>query len=215
MNELKNGPAGWIALAMMLTLSGMQMNAQEFNAGLFGGMNASQVDRDGYGGYNKLGLSAGAFVNREIGSNFYWQLEIKYGGRGVYHPPDDNGEGFYKTSFHYIELPISLHYLHNEKIQGEIGLSPDVLISFSAYDEQRLKLPSDEKLGGNRRFGLNAFAGICYWVIPPVGVGLRFTYSAVPFYKIGESIRYLDSGDFHNVLSLTVTYKILHPGSGT
>ncbi len=195
----------------MLVFLITQVNAQEFNAGLFGGITASQVDRDGYGGYTKLGLAGGAFVNREFNTNFYWQLEIKYGGRGVYFFSPTNVYDFKKTSFHYIELPLSVHYLHAEKFQGEIGLSPDVLISFAAYDDQRNKVPLEEKLGGNNRFGLNVFAGFHYWFLPTTGVGLRITYSAIPYSKReGASVRYLDSGYFHNVLALTLTYRIGH-----
>ena len=203
--------AGVFCISVVAALTAPPLHAQKFNAGLFGGMNASQVDSDGYGGYNKLGFTAGAFVNREFSKNFYWQLEIKYSAKGVYHPPDENGEGYYKTKFHYFELPFSVHYMHQEKFQGEIGISPDVLINYVAYNDVRNKVPLDTKLGGNRRFGINAFAGVHYWFLPSMGVGIRFTYSVIPFYVIGESVRYLDSGDFHNVLSLTLAYKIVHP----
>ena len=144
-------------------------------------MNASQVDRDGYGGYNKLSFTGGVFVNREFSQDFFWQLELKYGGRGAYYLGEDVVEDFHKTSFRYIELPLSVHYLLKEKVQVELGFSPDVLISFVAYDNQRNEVPLDEPLGGNRRFGLNAFTGLHYWFHPTFGVGLRFTYSVFPF----------------------------------
>lgn len=196
---------------IVLTFLVTPVFAQEFNAGLFGGINGSQVDRDGYGGYTKLGLTGGAFVNREFNTNFFWQLEIKYGGRGAYYFSVNNVYDFNKTRFQYIELPLSIHYLHEGQFQGEIGLSPDVLISFAAYDYQRDKLPQTEPLGGNRRFGLNAFAGFNYWFLPTTAVGLRFSYSVIPYSLRGEaSVRYLDRGYFHNVLSLTMAYKIHH-----
>ena len=202
---------GRVLIILVYLCFGGTLYGQKFNAGLFGGMNASQVDRDGYGGYNKLGITAGAFVNRQISTNFYWQLEIKYGGRGAYYLGENVAEDFHKTIFHYIELPLSVNFLHEEKVQGEIGLSPDVLISFAAFDDQRNEVPLEEKLGGNRRFGLNAFAGINYWFHPTIGVGLRFSYSVIPYsLREGASVRYLDSGYFHNVLSLTVAYRILH-----
>lgn len=184
---------------------------QKFNAGVFGGLNASQVDRDGYGGYTKLGLNGGAFVNREFTADFFWQLELKYGIRGVYHLGDILQEDYRLTHFRYVELPLSVHYLHEEKFQAGIGLSPDVLLSFAAYDIQRNELPQEEKLGGHRRFGLNAFADIHYWFRPALGVGLRFSYSLFPYsLREGASVRYLDSGYFHNVLSLSLAYRIMH-----
>ena len=199
-------------LIAVCMLTGGSLYAQKFNAGIFGGLNASQVDRDGYGGYNKLSLAGGVFVNREFSQNFYWQLELKYGGRGVYYLGDILTEEFRLTRFRYVELPLSVQYLHEEKFQAGIGFSPDVLISFAAYDIQKNELPQEEKLGGNRRFGLNAFAGVQYWLHPAFGVGLRFTYSVIPYsLREGASVRYLDSGYFHNVLSLTASYRIMHP----
>ena len=198
-------------LSLLFTLISGSLYAQSFNAGVFGGINASQVDRDGYGGYNKLSLTGGVYVNRELSKNFYWQLELKYGGRGAYYLGENVVEDFHLTSFRYIELPISINYQFEEKIQVEVGFSPDVLIGFMAYNDQRIEVPLDEKLGGNGRFGLNALAGVHYWIRPSFGVGLRFTYSVVPYsLRDGASIRYVDGGYFHNVLSLTCSYKILH-----
>ncbi|MFH0759284.1 MAG: outer membrane beta-barrel protein [Bacteroidota bacterium] len=202
---------GGICMGSVMILTFSTVGAQEFNAGIFGGMNASQVDRDGYGGYTKLSLTGGAYVNREFSTDFFWQLELKYGGRGAFYVNENVVEDYHKTSFRYIELPLSIHYLMDEKVQVEIGLCPDVLISFVAYDDQRNRVPLEQKLGGNRRFGLNTFAGIHYWFRPTLGVGLRFTYSALPYsLREGASVRYLDSGYFHNVISLTCSYKILH-----
>jgi hypothetical protein len=198
-------------MILLLTLFPAMLMAQEFNAGVFGGMNASQIDRDGYGGYTKLGLNAGVFVNREFTERFFWQLEIKYSARGSYYLGENVVEDFVKTQFRYFELPLSVHYLHAEKFQFELGLAPDVLISFAAYDDQRNEVPQDDPLGDNRRFGLNAFVGVHYWTRANLGFGLRFSYSVIPYsLREGAAVRYLDSGYFHNVLSLSLAYKIIH-----
>ena len=104
-----------------------------------------------------------------------------------------------------------MHYLVKEKAQMELGLSPSVLLGFQAYDNQRNQVPLKEPLGGNRRFGLEGFAGVHYWLHSTVSIGLRFTYSVLPYaLREGAAVRYLDSGYFHNVLSLTASYKFLH-----
>ncbi len=211
MSRLKSNSRSVAILLFLMALPLGEIWAQEFNLGVFGGLNATQVDRDGYGGYNNLGLTAGVFVNRSLGKDFYWQLELKYGHRGAYYLGENVVEDYHKTSFQYIELPLSVQYLHMEKYQFGIGLSPDVLLKFVAYDDQRNEVPLEEELGGNRRFGLNAFAGFQYWFHPTIGVGLRFTYSVIPYsLRDGASVRYLDSGYFHNVLSLTAAYRIMH-----
>jgi hypothetical protein len=193
---------------IVVALNSQSLNAQEFNAGIFGGVTASQVDGDTYGGFNKIGLTAGAFVNRELDYNIYWQLEIKYVSRGAYenYGPDD--PRIYKTSYHYLELPLSVHYLFDGKIQAEIGISPEVLISYASFDEYG-KIENDP--AENRPFGLSAFAGIYYWFIPSTGVGLRYTYSAIPFRDPQEWHNAMNRGYFHNVLCLTLAFKFYHP----
>jgi len=205
----KNRPLLLILLLLFLPVLGLQ--AQEFNAGIFGGLNGSQVDRDGYGGYNKFSLNAGAFVNREFAANFFWQLEIKYGGRGVYHRGADITTEFFRSSYQYIELPLSVHYLHEGKYQAEIGISPDVLIKVAGSHDPQYPAPI-EGIGEYNRFGINILAGVGYWFHPNVGVNLRFTYSVIPFTPMNPAaVRYWYSGWFHNVLSLSAVYKIFHP----
>ncbi|MCK4750124.1 MAG: outer membrane beta-barrel protein, partial [Bacteroidales bacterium] len=153
--------------------------AQQFNAGVFGGITASQVTGDSYAGYNKLGLTTGVFVNREIDYNIYWQLEIKYVSRGVYKGPSDLDQTLYRSTYRYIELPLSVHYLYDEKIQVEAGTSPEVLISTTFSDQDGIIDP--DNYPDNRRIGLSVFAGLHYWFNSTTGVGIRFTYSAIPF----------------------------------
>ena len=70
------------------------------------GYTASQVDGDSYSGFNKLGFTAGAFINRLIAYDIYWQVEIKYVTRGVYKGPTDNDPTLYRSGYHYVEIPI-------------------------------------------------------------------------------------------------------------
>ena len=186
-----------------------QLYAQEFNAGLFGGVTASQVDGDFYKGFNKLGLTAGAFVNREIDYNIYWQLEIKYVSRGAYKGSDPNDPLIFKAVYRYAEIPLSVHYLYADRIQAEIGISPDILLNYASYENN---IRTDPALDPeNHRFGMNAFAGIYYWFTQAAGVGFRYTYSVITFRDLDEWHNFLYRGYFHNVLCLTVAYKFRHP----
>ena len=42
----------------------------------------------------------------------------------------------------YIEMPLSIHYFLNEKVQLELGLSPDVLLKERYEDEDGIEVPS-------------------------------------------------------------------------
>jgi len=191
-----------IFLLMVLPLDGLM--AQGFNAGFFGGVTVSQVDGDQYYGFHKLGMTGGFFVNREIDKNFYWQLEIKYVARGAVENQPENY--FYdKTVYRYIEIPLSVNYLFDEKYQVELGLSPEVLLSYAHYDGNGKTDPS--LYPDNNRFGLSVFAGILYWFVPSTGIGFRYTYSAISFRPQAEWNNAQYRGFFHNVLAFTVAYK--------
>lgn len=198
-----------LIIGLCLLVSAVPLTAQKFNAGLFGGVTAAQVDGDSYSGFNKLGITAGAFVSREIRSQIFWQMEIKYVNRGVYKPPSDNDPTLYSGTYYYIELPLSAHYIYNDKIQVEAGFSPEVLITTRFRDQDGIIDPSTYP--DNRRFGLSVFAGAGYWFNPSLGLGIRYTYSAFPFRDPQEWNHPRYRGYFHNVISLTLAYRILHP----
>ena len=156
--ERRYSRVSFILCALFVTLT--CANGQQINTGLIGGVTASQVDGDYYTGFNKLGLTGGFFVNRHIDYHIYWQAEIKYGTRGVYKGPADTDPTLYRSAYHYLELPISVHYLHQEKFLVEMGTSPEVLVATYFWDEGGLMDPSSYPQ--NRRFGLSVFAGVGY-----------------------------------------------------
>lgn len=197
-----------IAVLLAAATSGF---SQQFQGGVIGGLNAARIDGDGHELYGKLGLNVGAFISREIFQNqLYWQLEVKYTSRGKYNIQRDPS-GFpiriELIDLKYVELPISLHYLFNEKLQVELGLSPDVLLR--EYYEVDNDPVSPDYANDLNRFGITAMVGVNYFIIEKLAVGMRFNYSAIPFYKFDAyAVRYRDSGFFHDVLSLNARYYI-------
>ena len=185
------------------------LHGQKINAGFFGGITASQVDGDAYVGFNKLGLTAGAFGNRHIEYDIYWQVEVKYVTRGTYKGPGDNDPTLYRSTYHYVEFPLSVHYLYDNKIQVEAGTSPEVLVKTIFSDQEGIIDPSSYP--DNRRFGLSVFGGIFFWLNDTAGVGIRYTYSAIPFRDPQEWNHPRYRGYFHNVICLTAAYKFTKP----
>ena len=188
----------------LLCFSALQ--AQELKYGVYGGITASQVQGDPYSGFNKLGGTAGLFLNNHIDRNIYWQVEIKYVSRGVYKGPSDNDQTLYKSAYHLVEIPLSVHYLVNEKFLVEAGTSPEVLLGAVFWDENGIL--SRDLYPENRRFGLSVFAGVGYWFSKRMMAGLRYTNSAIPFRDPQEWNHPQYRGYFHNVVSLTLAYKI-------
>lgn len=189
-----------LLLALCLSVQG-----QPLHVALFGGINISQVNGDVYTGFNKLGFNAGLSVNRLIDKQFYWQVELKYGTRGVYEGPTDNNQSLYKSAYHILELPLSVNYLFDERIKVELGTSPEILLTTSYWDENGLIDRSTYP--DNRRFGLSVFAGIGYWISERMMAGIRYTNSAVPFRDPEEWNNSQYRGYFHNAISVSLAYR--------
>jgi hypothetical protein len=193
-------------LAVLWTVS---LKGQKINVSVFGGITVSQVAGDSYPGFNKLGVATGFLINRYIDHNIYWQAEMKYGTRGVYKGPTDADQTLYRSSYHIVELPLSVHYLYDEKLLVEIGTSPELLIKAIFWDENGRLDPASYP--ENRRFGLNVFAGLGYRIKPKLMAGVRYTNSAIPFRDPEEWNNAQYRGYFHNVLSLTMAFKVGQP----
>jgi len=204
MSRLKSNIRIIAILIFLITFPLVSVSAQEFNLGVFGGVSVSQVDGDYYRGYHKLGMTGGFFVNRKIENNFYWQLELKYVSKGAFEN-EPNSSIYDKTVYRYIEIPVSVNYLVNEKYQFDLGLSPEILLQYAAFDAHGKTDPS--LYPPNNRFGLNAFAGFSYWFFPRTAAGFRFTYSIIPFRDPKEWNSPQNRGLFHNVLAFTLAQK--------
>lgn len=190
----------------LLLLAATALQGQSFRKALFAGVTASQVDGDFYTGYNKIGLTAGAWLNQSIKYDLNWQAEVKYVMRGVYKGPDDNDPSIYKSSYHYVELPLSIQYLFEEKVAVEAGLSPEVLLWAQFSDGNGIIDPS--LYPDNRRFGLSVFGGVVYWFWKRVGMGIRYTYSVIPFRDPQEWNHPRYRGYYHDVICLTLALKM-------
>jgi hypothetical protein len=207
MNKRRKEAIRWFAILSLVWMA-YSSHGQLSNYGIFAGVTASQVDGDSYSGFNKLGLNAGGFMNQLIDLNIYWQAELKYVTKGVYKGPGDYDPTLYRSTYHVIELPLSAHYLFDDKLQVELGIAPEVLLKVVFRDENGIMSPSN--FPDNRRFGFSVFAGLSYWFSPSTGVNLRYTNSAIPFREPQEWNNPQYKGYFHNVISLSLAFRIKH-----
>lgn len=107
----------------LLFFATFQLQAQVFKPGIILGLSGSQINGDGYGGYNKLGIIAGGLVNTKISNHWSSQFELYYIKKGSQknpHPDKEDYESF-NLNIHYIEMPIVIRY-HYEKFNFEAGL---------------------------------------------------------------------------------------------
>ena len=119
-------------LFLFFSLS-LDMSAQlQFDGGVKLGAITSQVAGDTYAGYNKLGITGGAFVEAIFSEKNSAQLEILYAQKGSRNKPNTkNGDfSYYRLVLNYIEIPVSYIY-HRDRLDFEGGLYYGILLNSS------------------------------------------------------------------------------------
>ena len=111
-----------ITILIIITVS-ISVYSQDFNGGVLGGINATQVFGDSYSGPNKAGLYLGVFVNRYFSKRSSVQLELDYIQKGSRKNPDGSTGDYdtYLLRLNYIELPVLYKYDFAEKGTLENG----------------------------------------------------------------------------------------------
>ncbi len=180
--------------------------SQQFEGGILGGLTASQIDGDSYSGYNKVGIQAGAWVQRLFTYTVSGQLELRYVQKGSLHTNKPDDPNYYKCALHYIDLPIMVQYIYDEKVVFELGIGPEFLLSAKESDANG-ELPEREPYF--HTFTMSAIAGIGYTFWNVLTFSARFNYSIIPIrdHPSGQSYL-LNQGQYSHVLSFAIYYKI-------
>ena len=202
-------------LFFFMLLSGAKVAvAQSFNGGLIAGATFCQVDGDKYFGYNKLGFTAGGYVNLPIANHFALQMELKYTQMGAHSSPKEIEYGYepYKLVLHYAEIPLMLRYdfghftVYGKSLDFlslEAGFSLDFLLKYyGEMGSQQFWKFNFFSVSGN--FGLH-FALSDHW-----GLGARMMYSITPM-QTNPTPQWFFDHSYNKVIQAVVTYNINSP----
>ena len=203
-------------LFFFMLLSGAKVAvAQSFNGGLIAGATFCQVDGDKYFGYNKLGFTAGGYVNLPIANHFALQMELKYtqmGAKSSIKEAELPTYGQYKLVLHYAEIPLMLRYdfghftVYGKSLDFlslEAGFSLDFLLKYyGEMGSQQFWKFNFFSVSGN--FGLH-FALSDHW-----GLGARMMYSITPM-QTNSAPQWFFDHSYNKVIQATVIYNINSP----
>ena len=121
-----------IILALTLFVMPLLSKSQGFKGGVIAGINAAQIDGDTQGGYKKIGFIAGAFVDYKISKKSFIEANFYYIGKGAVKNVEYAGGIVwqeFKTTLHYIEMPISYSYRVMRQFSLAAGLAPAYLFA--------------------------------------------------------------------------------------
>ncbi len=176
--------------------------AQRFKGGILGGINASQIDGDTWGGYYKIGLVGGAFVYTDFADKWGGQLEIKYSSKG-------SANGFnvpypVKISLQYIDLPILATYKAIENLKIQAGVSINYLFVAKRYDGSWFDdwdFPPNS-LETSLTFGIN------YRFFQTFDMNIRYSYSLLPIRAEVSTDSWGVGAWFNNVVTFALYFEI-------
>jgi len=194
-----------MALIVVALLTTKKTKAQEFNAGLYGGLVGSQLDGDKYGGYHKAGMIGGAFVNREFKKKWSWQMGLRYNQKGSKQVDNKNGV-YYKTQLHYIEMPLTIRYRHFEKVDLETGVAMGYLIKDKEDKDGYGLIDADPEFN---KFEFSYLGGLNFHFNKKIAIGGHFAYSFLPVRPYSSLFDgFMDKGQYNNLVYFTLQYKL-------
>lgn len=178
--------------------------AQDFHAGIRGGLIGSQVDGDSYEGFDKAGITAGIFVTRNLGEHFSLRMEMNYIQKGSRKPVDDLNT-YYLMRLSYIEVPLMFQWKASPSFTLFAGPSYGVLIS--SYEEN--ELGPLNYMQPFRKYEIALRAGLSYKLNENWSVDARYGDDVVtvrPF-SAGYYPNYFQSGQFNRWVELGLEYR--------
>ncbi len=186
-------------------------HAQSFGGGLIAGMSTSQVAGDMLGGFNKIGLLAGAYTSLKIKENLKLQFEIVYIEKGSRNPNmhehnHPNSERI-EINLSYIEMPLTVNLQQTENLGVELGIISAFNISATwnrPYEKNILALNPQYK-----KYDLGVCAGINYHITDNIILNTRISNSIIPIRPhVSGATNNWNKGQYNTVLSFAIHYKI-------
>jgi hypothetical protein len=188
-------------IAFLLTKT---TQAQIFNAGISAGINISQIEGDGFAGYNKAGPAFGVFVNTFFSEKLAGQMEINYSVKGSQRQPALENPEYYRIDLRYIEIPLLARYFLPSGFVAEGGLSGGYLFKSGEKDEAG-EIPVTHPF---RKTEFAFVGGIAWLVSDKISFNPRFSYSLIPVRKhAGGGTYRLNRGQNNNVISFGLQYR--------
>ncbi len=157
---------------------------QYFKAGPIVGLAATQVDGDGYGGFNKAGVSTGIFLQRTSANNQHlsFQFEMQFIQKGARKnaKPDKEEYDAFLLRLNYIELPLFIQYRHKH-LAAEIGPYAGMLM----YDYMADELGILPRQGVPfKKYDIGGYLGFYYYFNEHFSVNWRSGNSFLPIREI-------------------------------
>ena len=185
--------------------------AQRFDGAVMAGMNMCQIDGDGAGRYNHLGLRAGVGTSFTLGSDIDspWRMvvELAFTQKGSV----TGDETFNRDiSLSYVELPLMMSYnLIEGRLRLALGIAPAVLVGARVTDDGADNQPLADTYKAVDLLPLTA--AVRYLFTDHLGIEGRYENSMLSVSDNQGSGTYRivrdNKGTFSRLITIGLTYK--------
>ncbi len=187
-----------ILFIIIFLISTLLVNAQlKFEGGLFLGMSASQIDGDAYGGYNKIGITTGPYVNVFMKDWLAIQTGISYITKGAH---SSAKQSYMNTHLDYFEVPALANiYFGKSNISFTGGLTFGYL--FRSFMDT----------GGGRKntemidFNPCSYFSLNYKLGKNLTSKIAYNYGLIPNRGFSRAVTY----EWNNTVSIVFMYRIM------
>lgn len=187
----------------------LSINAQDFKFGLQFGIVPSQVDGDGMTGYNKIGMTGGAFVSRDLKDNIFLFTDLSFTMKGsrVASSKNVNFDQLEITA-NYIDWGIYAGYKFSDNIDIKVGLMPSVLIYSNEQTASGVSWGESESF---RPFNLLVAGGLNYKFSKHFSVNATYNYSIISIrhgeYEVFDYDVKISNAQYHHYINLSLMYE--------
>lgn len=193
------------------------MEVPLFEGRLAGGMNISAVDGDGYGGYHKVGIQAGAMVYVNLSPGWAVSAEILYttkGARGA-HIRESQYVGTYFDKYYlnldYVELPLMIHRKRYRLLDYEAGISYARLVSSREWGSADVPVIIFPEYNYFNTQDVCINGGMAVRIGKKMWANARMQYSLLairPPERIPERYYTYHVGEYNKVITLRIMYTL-------
>ena len=180
---------------------------RNFKGGIVAGGVTSQISGDGLGGWDKFGMTAGAWVNVPFSERASATMSMKYINKGSRTKLDTLNFNTFAYHLNYIEVPIWFSYAPSKK-------EPDrLVINFGPYASYLL----NQKIVSNgfdnlvnppfESMDIGLELGVSFWVTPKFCVSLMGSSSVIPTRPNPAQVNplsYYEKGNYNQTLQLLI-----------
>ncbi len=188
-------------------------NDKQFYGAAVIGLNASQVDGDGFSGYHRAGLVAGGKVLWLFSKPLGMSLEFLYSQKGSRYVMETHNQyagsyfAGYKMKLNYVEVPVLFQYFYSSRIIVGFGASYNALLS-SSEEHSYMGWPAiDEGIATFNNYTVDLIGSISYMLWEGIMVSARYQYGITPLRDFEHVPNGFGMGNQHNnMFSFRLSY---------